>query len=144
MRRHGRLLIAIGWLVLLPVPFLIFWWAGLIKISRAQGVLIEHGALHDTTAPWVWAVLAVVYLVWVVALMVGSVWAFDRLGYHYQPYDRPRRPTRRARRRKRAGIRYQQARQSRSGRRCARSQASRAARRARAMGPTRPGAARPV
>lgn len=111
MRRYGRLLIAVGWLVLLPVPFLVFWWAGLIKISRAQGALIEHGALHDTTSPGVWAVLAVVYLVWVVALAVGSIWAFDHLGYHYQAYDRPRRPTRRERRRQRAGIKYQQARQ---------------------------------
>ena len=111
MRRYGRLLIAVGWLVLLPVPFLVFWWAGLIKISRAQGALIEHGALHDTTSPGVWAVLAVVYLVWVVGLTVGSIWAFDHLGYHYQAYDRPRRPTRRERRRQRAGIKYQQARQ---------------------------------
>jgi len=111
VKRYGRLFIAIGWLILLPVPFLVFWWAGLIKISRAQGALIEHGALHDTTSPGVWAVLAVVYLVWVVGLTVGSIWAFDHLGYHYQAYDRPRRPTRRERRRRRAGVKYQQARQ---------------------------------
>jgi hypothetical protein len=111
LKRYARLFIAVGWLILLPVPFLVFWWAGLIKISRAHGALVEHGALHDTTSPGVWAVLAVVYLVWIVGLTVGSIWAFDHLGYHYQPYDRPRRPTRRERRRQRAGIRYQQARQ---------------------------------
>ncbi len=111
MKRYGRVFITVGWLVLLPVPFLVFWWAGLIKISRAHGALVEHGALHDTTSPGVWTVLAVVYLVWIVGLTVGSIWAFDHLGFHYQPYDRPRRPTRRERRRQRAGIRYQQARQ---------------------------------
>jgi len=111
VKRYARLLIALGWLLLLPLPFLAFWWAGLIKISRAHGTLVEHGALRDTTSPGVWTVLAVVYLVWVVGLTVGSIWAFDHLGYHYQPYDRPRRPTRRERRRRRAGTSYQQARQ---------------------------------
>ena len=103
-------LVAVGWLLLLPVPFLVFWWAGLIHISRAHGALVEHGALHDTTSPGVWAVLAVVYLVWIVGLTVGSIWVFDRLGFHYQAYDRPQRPTRRERRRQRAGVRYQAAR----------------------------------
>ena len=111
MRRHGRLLVALGWLVLLPVPVVLFWWAGLFHISRARGALVAHGALHDTTSPGVWAALAVVYLVWTVAVMVGSVWVFDRLGFHYQPYDRPQRPTRRQRRRQRAGMSLLQARE---------------------------------
>ena len=112
MRRHARALVAVGWLLLVPLPFLAFWWAGLLKISRAHGALVEHGALHDTTSPGVWAGLAVVYLVWMVGLAVVSIWVFDHLGYHYQPYDRPRRPTRRERRRQRAGLRYQEARQT--------------------------------
>lgn len=111
MSRYGRILVPIGWLVLMPVPILVFFWAGLIKISLAHGTLISHGALHDTTAPGVWAGLAVVYLVWIIGLMVASIWALDRLGYHYQAYDRPQRPTRRERRRRRAGMRYQAARQ---------------------------------
>jgi hypothetical protein len=110
VRRYGRLLVALGWLVLLPVPVVLFWWAGLFHISRARGALVAHGALHDTTSPGVWAALAVVYLVWMVAVMVGSVWVLDRLGYHYQPYDRPQRPTRRQRRRQRAGMNLLQAR----------------------------------
>ena len=101
MRRYGRLLVGLGWLVLLPVPAALFFWAGLFHISRARGALVAHGALHDTTSPGVWAALAVVYLVWIVLLMVGGVWALDRLGYHYQAYDRPRRATRRERRRRR-------------------------------------------
>ena len=111
MRRYGRLLVGLGWLVLLPVPAALFWWAGLFHIQRAHGALVERGVLHDTTSPGVWAALAVVYLVWAVVLMVGGVWALDRLGYHYQPYDRPRRPTRRERRRRRAGANLLQARE---------------------------------
>ncbi len=111
MRRYGRLLVGLGWLVLLPVPAALFFWAGLFHISRARGALVAHGALHDTTSPGVWAALAVVYLVWIVLLMVGGVWALDRLGYHYQAYDRPRRATRRERRRRRAGMSLLQARE---------------------------------
>ncbi len=111
MNRLGRALVPVGWVLLLPVPFLAFWWAGWIHISRAHGALIERGVLHDTTGPAVWTALAVVYLVWTAGLTVGTVWVLDRLGYHYQPYDRPKRPTRRERRRRRAGIKYQAARQ---------------------------------
>ena len=111
MKRLGRALVPVGWLLLLPVPFLVFWWAGWIHISRAHGAMVEHGVLHDTTGPGVWTALAVVYLVWAIGLTVGTIWALDRLGYHYQPYDRPKRPTRRERRRRRAGMKYQAARQ---------------------------------
>jgi hypothetical protein len=111
LRRHGRLLVAFGWLVLLPVPAVLFWWAGLFHMSRARGALVTQGALRDTTSPGVWAALAVVYLVWSVGLMVASVWTLDRLGFHYQPYDRPRRATRRERRRLRAGASLLQARE---------------------------------
>jgi hypothetical protein len=111
VNRLGRALVPVGWVLLLPVPFLVFWGVGLIHISRSHGALVEHGVLHDTTSPGVWAALAVVYLVWVLSLTVASIWLLDRLGYHYQPYDRPRRPTRKERRRRRAGLKYQQARQ---------------------------------
>jgi hypothetical protein len=107
VRRLGRKLVPVAWLLLLPVPFLVFSSTHLVKIRLAHGKMLEHGILHDTTAPWVWAALAVVYLVWVVALMVCTIWAFDHLGYHYEPYDRQPRPTRREmrrlRRRQRAG-----------------------------------------
>jgi hypothetical protein len=111
VKRLGRALVPVGWLLLLPVPFLVFWWAGWIHISRAHGAMVEHGVLHDTTGPGVWTALAVVYLVWAIGLTVGTIWVLDRLGYHYQPYDRPKRPTRRERRRRRAGMKYQAARQ---------------------------------
>jgi hypothetical protein len=107
--------VPVAWLLLLTVPFLVFWWTHLIKISRAHGAMVEHGVLHDTTAPWVWGALAVVYLVWVVALMVCTIWVFDRLGYHYEPYDRQpqpsRRELRRLRRRQRAGTNLLRARE---------------------------------
>jgi hypothetical protein len=115
VRRLGRTLVPVAWLLLLPVPFLVFWWTHLLKISRAHGAMVEHGVLHDTTAPWVWAALAVVYLVWVLALMVCTIWVFDHLGYHYEPYDRQPQPTRREmrrlRRRQRAGTNLLRARE---------------------------------
>jgi hypothetical protein len=111
VNRLGRALVPVGWLLLLPVPYLVFWRAGWIHIIRAHGALVAHGVLYDTTSPGVWTALAVVYLVWIVGLTVVSIWVLDRLGYHYQPYDRPRRPTRRERRRRRAGMKYLQARQ---------------------------------
>ena len=115
MRRLGRTLVPVAWLLLLTVPFLVFWWTHLIKISRAHGAMVAHGVLHDTTAPWVWGALAVVYLVWVVALMVCTIWVFDHLGYHYEPYDRQpqpgRREMRRLRRRQRAGTNLLRARE---------------------------------
>ena len=105
----------VAWLLLLTVPFLVFWWTHLLKISRAHGAMVVHGVLHDTTAPWVWGALAVVYLVWVVALMVCTIWVFDHLGYHYEPYDRQPQPTRRElrrlRRRQRAGTNLLRARE---------------------------------
>jgi hypothetical protein len=107
--------VPVAWLLLLPVPFLVFWWTHLLKISRAHGAMVAHGVLHDTTAPWVWAALAVVYLVWIVALTVCTIWVFDHLGYHYEPYDRQPRPTRREmrrlRRRQRAGTNLLRARE---------------------------------
>jgi len=115
VRRLGRTLVPVAWLLLLTVPFLVFWWTHLIKISRAHGTMVAHGVLHDTTAPWVWGALAVVYLVWVVALMVCTIWVFDHLGYHYEPYDRQPQPTRREmrrlRRRQRAGTNLMRARE---------------------------------
>jgi len=115
VRRLGRTLVPVAWLLLLTVPFLVFWWTHLIKISRAHGAMVAHGVLHDTTAPWVWGALAVVYLVWVVALMVCTIWVFDHLGYHYEPYDRQpqpgRREMRRLRRRQRAGTNLLRARE---------------------------------
>lgn len=115
MRRLGRTLVPVAWLLLLPVPFLVFWWTHLLKISRAHGAMVAHGVLHDTTAPWVWAALAVVYLVWIVALTVCTIWVFDHLGYHYEPYDRQPQPTRREmrrlRRRQRAGTNLLRARE---------------------------------
>ena len=89
----------VAWLLLMLVPFVVFWQTHLIRISRAHGAAVAHGVLHDTTPPWVWGALAVVYLVWVAGLTVAVVWAFDHLGYHYQPYDRQPRPTRRQLRR---------------------------------------------
>jgi uncharacterized iron-regulated membrane protein len=111
VRRWARALVPVALLLLLTVPFLVFWWAGWIRIGVNHGARLEQGVLHDTTSIYMWTALAVVYLVWAVVLLVGTVWAFDRLGYHYQPYDRPARPTRRERRRKRAGMSYLRAQQ---------------------------------
>ena len=105
MRRWARALVPVVALLLLTVPFLVFWWAGWLHVGLNHGEMrLGHGLLHDTTSIYVWTVLAVVYLLWIVALVVGVVWVFDRLDYHYQPYDRPARLTRRQKRRRQAGM----------------------------------------
>jgi hypothetical protein len=52
----------------------------------------------------VFVVLAVVYAVWLPATVVGMIYLYDRLGYHYFAQERQKKPSRRERRRARAGL----------------------------------------
>jgi len=106
MHRRWRALVPVAGLLLLTVPALAFWLAGWIHIARPEGSLTEHGAIKDTTSIYVWALLAVVYLFWVLGLLVVGIWFMDHLGYHWEPYDRPQRKSRRERRRMKAGLGY--------------------------------------
>lgn len=130
MRRFARSLVPFVWLVLLPVPFVAFLAAGWVhlRIHRGGG-LIGTGLLQDHTSLNVWTLLAVLYFVWVVGLVVGTVWFLDRFGYHYEPYERPKRLTRRATRRREAGMAYLRS-QQRDALRAAADESRRAAREA--------------
>jgi hypothetical protein len=142
VRRWARALVPVAALALLTVPFLVFRAAGWVHLSLNHGTALRHGLLHDTTSLYVWTVLAVVYLVWVVALVAGIAWAFDRLDYHYQPYDRPARLTRRQQRRRHAGMAHLRAQQQQQaqleGLRRAARESRRAAREPDAAGDGRP------
>ena len=107
MKRVARNLVPVAIVLLLAVPALVFWWAGLLHVHIERGGgLIGTGLVHDRTSIYVWTVLALVYLVWVVLLLVGGIWALDRLDYHYQAYERKARPSRKERRRLRGGLAY--------------------------------------
>ena len=51
-------------------------------------------------------VLVLFYMLWLPAIVVGLVYVYDRLGYHYAVTERARKEPRRQRRRQRAGLRY--------------------------------------
>ena len=52
----------------------------------------------------IFVVLAVVYAVWLPATVVGMIYLYDRLGYHYFAQERQKKLSRRERRRARAGL----------------------------------------
>ncbi len=66
----------------------------------------------DPTPVEAWALLALVYLVWVPLVVAGLVIVLDRLGFRYAPVERDRRPSRKQRRRRAAGLRYLQGREA--------------------------------
>jgi hypothetical protein len=51
-------------------------------------------------------VLVLFYMLWLPAIVVGLVYVYDRLGYHYAASERSGVESRRKRRRQRAGLRY--------------------------------------
>jgi phosphate/sulfate permease len=107
VKRLACNLVPVGVVLLLPLPALAFWRAGVLHVHiQRGGGLIGTGLVRDQTSIYVWTVLALVYLVWIVALLVGAVWALDRLDYHYVAYERKARLSRRERRRLRGGMAF--------------------------------------
>jgi hypothetical protein len=51
-------------------------------------------------------VLVLFYMLWLPAVVVGLVYVYDRLGYHYAVSERTRPDSRRRRRRQRAGLQF--------------------------------------
>jgi len=103
----ARHLVPVVIVLLLAVPALAFWLAGVLHVHfQRGGGLVGTGLIRDRTSIYVWTVLALVYLVWVVLLLIGGVWVLDRLDYHYQAYERKARPSRKERRRLRGGVAY--------------------------------------
>jgi hypothetical protein len=77
-------------------------WMSLGWESEEAGI----GRLADPNPIEAWVLLALAFLVWVPLVLVGLIWALDRLGHHYTPVDRQKRPSRRERRRRRAALKY--------------------------------------
>ena len=78
----AALAVSLGWYHTLRVPG---------DVGRGSGLII---------------ILVLVYMLWLPAIVVGLVYVYDRLGYHYAVAERARREPRRRRRRQRAGLRF--------------------------------------
>jgi hypothetical protein len=101
-RRLLIILVPVGLMVLALVPAAVTFGLGWLRLPSIQ----PPGAspARDTTSLEAWTLFAVFYLVWMVALMVLFVWAYDRLDYHWQYHQRPPRPPKKQRRRLAAGL----------------------------------------
>ena len=95
-------LVTAGLVVLACVPAVVTFGMGWLTLPRIQ----PWGAppAPDTTTLEAWAVFAVAYLLWMIALMVLLVWVFDRLGHHWQYHERSPRPPKKTQRRARAAM----------------------------------------
>jgi hypothetical protein len=89
---------------------------------------LGSSSVSAARAPEAWALFALFYLAWMLALMVALIVANDRLGRHWRSWDRAPRTEKKARRRLAAGMRYL------AGQEKARVDAGRDAARARAAG----------
>ena len=76
------LAVAMGWYHTLRVPG---------DVGKGSGLII---------------VLVLFYVLWLPAIVVGLVYVYDRLGYHYAVGERAAVEPRRRRRRQRAGLRF--------------------------------------
>jgi hypothetical protein len=86
--------------VLACLPAVVTFGLGWLQLPHIQ----PWGAppAKDTTTIEAWTLFAVFYLAWMAALAVLLVWSFDRIGHHWQPYDRSPGPEKKQRRRARA------------------------------------------
>ena len=100
VRRLLIALVTVGVLVLAFVPAVVTFGLGWLPLPNIQ----PWGAppARDTTSLEAWALFALAYLAWMIALMVLLVWSFDHLGNNWQPPERTPRPAKKERRRTRA------------------------------------------
>jgi uncharacterized membrane-anchored protein len=101
-RRLLIVLVPVGLIVLALVPAAVTFGFGWLRLPPIQ----PPGAspARDTTSLEAWTLLAVFYLVWMVALVVLLIWSYDRLDYHWQYHQRAPRPPKKQRRRLAAGM----------------------------------------
>ncbi len=99
-RRNALIAVAVGFVVLAAVPVVVTFGLGWLHLPAVQPS--GKPAVPDATPPEAWALFAVLYGAWLVALTIGLVWANDRIGYHWQPPERERRPSKKERRRRAA------------------------------------------
>ena len=98
-----KAIVTLAALVLLAVPAAVFVAAGWIEVTFTPW---GEQPGPDPTPIEVWALLALVYLVWAPLLLAGLVVAHDRLGYRFTPVERRPRPSAKERRRRGAGLRF--------------------------------------
>jgi hypothetical protein len=96
-------LVTLGLFALACLPAVVTFGLGWLQLPHIQ----PWGAppARDTASPEAWTLFALFYLVWMAGLTFLLVWSFDRLGHHWQYYDRAPRPSRKERRRTRATMR---------------------------------------
>jgi len=101
-RRLLIILVPVGLIVLALVPATVTFGLGWLRLPpiRPPGA----SPARDTTSLEAWALFAVFYLVWMVALTVLFIWCYDRLDYHWQYHRRSPRPPKKRRRRLAAGM----------------------------------------
>jgi hypothetical protein len=98
-----KALVTVAALVLAVVPAAVAFGFGWLSIGHPD---VPGGGTvpPDTTSPDAWALFAVFYLGWMFALMVLTIWSFDRIGHHWRAWDREPRRQKRRRRRMTAGV----------------------------------------
>jgi len=101
-RRLLIILVPVAAIVLALVPATVTFGLGWLRLPpiRPPGA----SPARDTTSLEAWALFAVFYLVWMVALTVLFIWCYDRLDYHWQYHRRSPRPPKKRRRRLAAGM----------------------------------------
>jgi hypothetical protein len=146
-RRLALAGVTLGLIALAVAPAVVAFAAGWLHLPHIQPP--GHPAAPDRTPPEAWAVFALFYLFWIVGACILLIWCYDRLGYHWQPYERKPRLSRKERR-KRAAVmgsltveddaRVEAAMRRRVERERRRSAEAQASARARAQGPPSAGA----
>ncbi len=104
-----KVLVAVAALAALLVPVAVALATGWVEIHYTPW---GDQPGPDPTPIEAWVGLALAYLVWVPLVVVGLVFALDRLGFKYTPPARDPRPTRKERRRRTAGMKFLQSREA--------------------------------
>jgi hypothetical protein len=109
MQRRTALIVLVttGLIVLACLPAIVTFGLGWLHLPHIQPW--GAPAAKDTTSPEAWALFAVVYLFWMLALTVLLIWSFDRIGHQWRYYESTPRPQKKSRRRARATMRVMNA-----------------------------------
>jgi formate hydrogenlyase subunit 3/multisubunit Na+/H+ antiporter MnhD subunit len=98
-RRPVLALVTIAAVALAAAPAVVVFSAGWLSLTSTG-----DGAAQRI--PEAWALFALFYLVWMLGLTVLLIVANDRLGRHWQSWDRAPRDGKKPRRRREAGLKY--------------------------------------
>jgi hypothetical protein len=97
-------LVTAGLILLALLPAVVTFGLGWLRLPHIQ----PWGAppAKDTTTLEEWTLFAVFYLFWMVGLTVLMIWAFDRIGHNWRPYESTPPAAKKSRRRARATMRH--------------------------------------